>query len=183
MLSQNVNIMPDVAIEGTLKSLLDGLLDVLWKEIEVYRELREAVARERRVIMNPSLEALHESNSRKETCVLKTRLLEEVRTSLTGRIASHLCLEEKEITLSGLLFHASPQQRKRLEECQSILKALVSEISAMNSRNGLLIESSIRFNESAVSFIANMLSGGSTYAESGRIRTDGLNGRIYSEKG
>jgi hypothetical protein len=53
----------------------------------------------------------------------------------------------------------------------------------MNSRNGLLIESSIRFNESAVSFIANILSSGSVYAESGRLRTNGLNGRICSERG
>jgi flagellar biosynthesis/type III secretory pathway chaperone len=183
MLSQNVSITPDVTVEGTLESLLDSLVDVLWKEVEVYRELREAVAQERKVIMKPSLEALHESNSRKETCVLKTRLLEEVRSSLTGRIASHLCLEEKEITLSGLLSHATPQQQKRLLDCQSVLKALVAEIATMNSRNGLLIESSIRFNESAVNFIANMMSSGSTYAESGRIRTDGLNGRICSERG
>jgi flagellar biosynthesis/type III secretory pathway chaperone len=183
MLNQNVNISPDVAVEGTLGLLLDGLVDVLWKEVEVYRELREAVAGERKVIMKPSLEALHESNSRKETCILKTRLLEEVRTSLTGRIASQLGLDEGEISLSGLLSHASPEQRKRLVECQSVLRALVADIAGMNSRNGLLIESSIRFNEGAVSFIANMLSGGSTYADSGRLRTDGLNGRICSERG
>src|SRR5512137_2295002 len=67
MLNQNVNIAPDLALEGTLGPLLDGLADVLQKEIEVYRELREAIVLERQVIMKPSLEALHESNSRKET--------------------------------------------------------------------------------------------------------------------
>ena len=183
MLNQNVNITPDVAVEGTLGSLLDGLVDVLWKEVEVYRELREAVALEREVIMKPSLEALHESNSRKETCVLKTRLLEEVRSSLAGRIASHLGIDEGEMTLSGLLSHASPQQRKRLGECQPVLRALVTDIAGMNSRNGLLIESSIRFSENAVNFLANIMSSGSVYAESGRLRTNGLNGRICSERG
>jgi hypothetical protein len=53
----------------------------------------------------------------------------------------------------------------------------------MNSRNGLLIESSIRFSENAVSFLAGMMSSGSVYAESGRLKTDGLNGRICSERG
>jgi flagellar biosynthesis/type III secretory pathway chaperone len=183
MLNQNLNIVPDLALEGTLGSLLDGLADVLQKEIEVYRELREAIVLERQVIMKPSLEALHESNSRKETCVLKTRLLEEVRSNLTGRIASHLGIDEGEMTLSGLLSHASPQQRKRLGECQSMLKVLVTDIAGLNSRNGLLIESSIRFNESAVNFIADMMSSGSVYAESGRLKTDGLNGRICSERG
>ena len=183
MLNQNVNIMPDMAVEGTLGTLVDSLVDVLSKEVEVYRELREAIVLERQVIMKTSLEALHESNSRKETCVLKTRLLEEVRTSLTDRIASHLGLAGGEITLSRLFSHASPERRKRLGECQSMLKVLVTDIAGMNSRNGLLIESSIRFSESAVNFIANMMSSGSVYAESGRLKTDGLNGRICSERG
>lgn len=183
MMNQNVNITPDLAVEGTLGSLLDGLADVLQKEVEVYGELREAVAQEREVIMKPSLEALHESNSRKETCVLKTRLLEEVRSSLTDRIASHLGIDEGEMTLSGLLSHASPLQRKRLGECQSVLRALVTEIAGMNSRNGLFIESSIRFSEGAVNFLAGLMCSGSVYAESGRLRTNGLNGRICSERG
>jgi hypothetical protein len=53
----------------------------------------------------------------------------------------------------------------------------------MNSRNGLLIDSSIRFSENAVNFLASLMSGGSVYAESGRLRTNGLNGRICSERG
>jgi flagellar biosynthesis/type III secretory pathway chaperone len=183
MLNQDVNITTDLAVEGTLESLLDGLADVLQKEVEVYGELREAVAQEHEVIMKPSLEALHESNSRKETCVLKTRLLEEVRSSLTDRIATHLGIDEAEMTLSGLLSHASQRQRERLGQSQSVLRTLVTDITVMNSRNGRLIESSIRFSESAVNFIAGMMSGGSTYAESGRMKTNGLNGRICSEKG
>jgi flagellar biosynthesis/type III secretory pathway chaperone len=64
-----------------------------------------------------------------------------------------------------------------------MLKVLVTDIVGLNRRNGLLIESSIRFNESAVNFIADMMSSGSVYAESGRLKTDGLNGRICSERG
>lgn len=183
MLNQKVNIVPEAAVEGTLAFLLDSLADVLWKEVEVCRELREAVVQERKVIMKPSVEGLNESNSRKETCILKMRLLEEVRTGLTDRIAPCLGLDEKEISLSGLLSHASPEQRERLTGCQSVLRTLVTEIAGVNSQNGLLIESSIQFNESAVNFIASMLSSGSPYAESGRLKTNGLNGRICSQRG
>jgi flagellar biosynthesis/type III secretory pathway chaperone len=183
MLSPSVNMTSEVTVEGNLESLVDALVDVLWKEVEVYRELREAVVLERQVIMKPSLEALHESNSRKETCLLKTRLLEEVRSSLAGRIASHLGIDEGEMTLSGILSHASPQQRKRLQECQPVLRALVTDIAGMNRRNGLLIDSSIRLSENAVNFLATIMSSGSVYAESGRLRTNGLNGRVCSERG
>ncbi len=183
MLDPSVNIVPEAAVEGELESRIDALVDVLWKEIEVYRELREAVGQEHRVLLKPSLEALNESNARKETCVLKTRLLEEVRSGITERIACHLGVVQEEVTLSRLLACASPRQRQRLGECQSVLRSLVTEIAGMNGRSGLLIESSLQFNEGAMHFFSTMISGGSTYAESGQLRTRGLHGRICSSRG
>lgn len=183
MLNPSVSITPAVAVEGDLESRIDALVDVLWKEVEVYRELREAVGQEHRVLLKPSLEALNESNARKETCVLKTRLLEEVRSGITERIAGHLGVGQEALTLSTLLFHASPRQQNRLGECQSVLRSLVTDIAGMNGRNGLLIESSLQFNESAMHFFSTVISGGSTYAGTGRMKTEGLNGRFCSERG
>lgn len=183
MLNHDLQMINETDVNAELNPLLDSLLSVLRKEIEIYGELAQTIVLEGEVLLNSSLESLHESNARKETCILKTRILEEVRMKAVSRIASRLGLDEGEISLSLLLSHASPEQRKQLMECQSVLRALVAEIAGMNSRNGLLIESSIRFNESAVSFIANILSSGSTYADSGRLRTNGLNGRICSERG
>ena len=183
MLNPSVNLVPEAAVEGGLESRIDALVDVLWKEVEVYRELREAVGQEQRVLLKPSLEALNESNSRKETCVLKTRLLEEVRSGITERIAVHLGIGQEALTLSRLLACASPRQRQRLGECQSVLRSLVTDIAGMNGRNRLLIESSLQFNEGAMHFFSTMISGGSTYAESGQLRTRGLHGRICSERG
>lgn len=183
MLNHDLQMINETDVNAELNPLLDSLLSVLRKEIEIYGELAQTIVLEGEVLLNASLETLHESNARKETCILKTRILEEIRMKAVSRIASHLGLAEGEISLSVLLSHASPEQRDQLMDCQSVLRALVAEIAGMNSRNGLLIESSIRFNESAVSFIANILSSGSTYADSGRLRTNGLNGRICSERG
>jgi flagellar biosynthesis/type III secretory pathway chaperone len=183
MLNPSVNLTPQAAVEGEMESRIDALVDVLWKEVEVYRELREAVGQEHRVLLKPSLEALNESNSRKETCVLKTRLLEEVRSGITERIAACLGIGQDEVTLSRLLACASPRQRQRLGECQSVLRSLVTDIAGMNGRNSLLIESSLQFNEGAMHFFSTMISGGSTYAESGQLRTRGLHGRICSSRG
>jgi len=183
MLNPSVNMTSDVAVEGNLESLVDALVDVLWKEVEVYRELRESVEQEHQVLLKPSLEAIHGSNARKETCLLKTRLLEEVRAGITERLCLLLGIGREEITLTTLLSHVSSRQRQRLTECQSVLRSLATEIAGMNGRNGLLIESSIQFSEGAMQFFANMISGGSTYAESGQLRTRGLNGRICSSRG
>jgi len=183
MLNPSVNMTSELTVEGNPESLVDSLVDVLWKEVEVYGELRESVAQEHQVLLKPSLDAIHASNARKETCLLKTRLLEEVRAGITHRLCRQLGIGQEGITLTTLLSHVSPRQRNRLAECQSALRSLVTEISGMNGRNGLLIESSIQFSEGAMQFFANMISGGSTYAESGQLRTRGLNGRICSSRG
>ena len=183
MLNPSVNMTSELTVEGNPESLVDSLVDVLWKEVEVYGELRESVTQEHRVLLKPSLEAIHASNARKETCLLKTRLLEEVRAGITHRLCGQLGIGQEEITLTTLLSHVSPRQRKGLAECQSALRSLVTEIAGMNGRNGLLIESSIQFSEGAMQFFANMISGGSTYAQSGQLRTRGLNGRICSSRG
>jgi flagellar biosynthesis/type III secretory pathway chaperone len=183
MLNPGVNMTSEITVEGNPESLVDSLVDVLWKEVEVYRELRESVSQEHRVLLKPSLEAIHASNARKETCLLKTRLLEEVRAGITHRLCRELGIGQEEITLTALLSHVSPRQRKPLAECQAVLRSLVTEITGMNRRNGLLIESSIQVSEGVMQFFTNVISGGSTYAESGQLKPRGLHGRICSSRG
>ncbi|MBK7552386.1 MAG: flagellar export chaperone FlgN [Syntrophaceae bacterium] len=95
MLNPNLQMIHETEGRADLDSLLGSLLSVLRKEIEIYGELAEAVALEADMLRRPSLESLHESNARKETCILKTRLLEEVRMKTVGRIASALGLDER----------------------------------------------------------------------------------------
>jgi len=117
-------------MNNELHSLYDSLISVLREEIEIYRKLRKSLLSERETMAASSVEELYESNSRKETCILKANMVKEVRTKLIERIINVLNLDGKSLglddkTLSTLLLYGDDDRKKDLEKCQSELKLLL----------------------------------------------------------
>ena len=183
MMEQDMNLLQNLEGVNGFPSLCDSLLSVLRKEIEVYGELEEAMARERAVLERPSLTGLQESNARKETCLLKTRILEEARMKLVGRIARSLNVSEEDVRFSTLLSSVEGSRREDLKACQIRLREVLSRIRETNRGNRALLDTSLHGVRNSMSFIYNLLSQGSTYMDSGELRTRNTNGRIYSRKG
>lgn len=183
MMEQEMNLLQNLEGVSGIPSLCDSLLSVLRKEIEVYGELEEAMAQERSVLERPSLKGLQESNARKETCLLKTKLLEEVRTKIVGKIARSLHVSEEEVRFSTLLSCTEGPLKEDLRECRLRLREVLHRIRETNRGNRALIDESLTGVQHSMSFIHNLLSQGSTYMDSGQLRAGNLNGRIYSRKG
>lgn len=183
MIEQDMNLLQSLEGARGLPALCDSLLSVLRKEIEVYGELEEAMAQEKSVLERPSVTGLQESNARKETCLLKTRILEEVRMKLIGKIARSLNVGEEEVRFSTLLSCTEGPLRDDLQECRLRLREVLYRIRESNRGNRALIDASLTGVQNSMSFIHNLLSQGSTYMDSGQLRARNLNGRIYSRKG
>jgi flagellar biosynthesis/type III secretory pathway chaperone len=178
MIQQNSNLHPD------LHPLLDSLINLLKREIAIYRELQAAITHERIILMNPSLEKLLESNGKKETAIVKARMLEEGRFKIIKKIARVLDLDEKEINLSTVSSYADPDQEKELKECRSILSELLATNREMNQNNKELLDYSLHFLQGTVDFIHSLLSSGSAcYMPSGRMRPITRNGKILRTEG
>lgn len=183
MLNPDLQMIHETEGRADLDSLLGSLLSVLRKEIEVYGELAQAIALEKDVLRKPSLESLHESNARKETCILKTRLLEEVREKTVGRIASALGVDARGLKLQAILPHAQGGLGLLLRDCHRELRSLVDRIQEDNLRNRNLLDASLTGVRTSRHFIGNLLGGGSTYGGSGELNNGGLSGRLYSQRG
>jgi flagellar biosynthesis/type III secretory pathway chaperone len=183
MLNHDLLMINETDVKAELNPLLDSLLSVLRKEIEIYGELAQVIALEGEALLKPSLETLHESNARKETCILKTRILEEIRMKAVNRIAPVLGLEERGLKLQTILSHAEGNLGHDLRDCHRELRSLVTRISEENRRNRGLLDASLAGVRSNYQFIGNLLGGGSTYMGSGELNNGGLSGRIYSERG
>lgn len=183
MLNPTLQMIHEPEGRAELDSLLASLLSVLRKEIEIYGELAQAIALEGAVLRKPSLESLHESNARKETCILKTRLLEEVRAKTVGRIACALGVDDRGLKLQTILSHAEGALSRDLRDCHRELRSLVGRIQEENSRNRGLLSASLAGVRSSYEFIGNLLGGGPTYLDSGELKRNGLSGRICSERG
>lgn len=175
-------------MNNELHSLCDSLISVLREEIKIYRKLRESLLNERDVVVGSSVEELHESNSRKETCILKAKMAKDVRSKLFERIidtfnsdGQSLDLDEK--ALSTLLPHADNDQKKDLEDCRSELKSLLMDIRELNEKNKTLLYSSLLYVRKSIDFLGQLISPGATYMSTGSLKTNNLNGRIISREG
>ena len=177
-------IQQDMSLYVDLSPLIDSLIGLLKREIVVYRELQATIANEKIILLKPSLERLLESNSKKETVILKAKMLEEGRLKLVGRIAKMLDLEENEVNLTILCSHADPDQQMDLQECQSTLNRLLTDSREMNQSNKELLNYSLHFLQGSVDFIHSLLSCASAcYMPTGKIRPIVRNGKLVQTEG
>jgi len=170
-----------------MHSLYDSLISVLWKEIEVYRKLRDSLLSERETLAVSSVDELYKSNSRKETCILKARMVEEARTKLVERIINVLNLDgkafNKDRSLSTLLLYGDEGQKRDMEECRSALSSLLRDISTLNDRNKMLLDSSLFYVRKSIDFLGQLIYPGATYLSTGRLKANNMNGKIVSREG
>jgi len=179
MIQQDMSLCAD-----ELSPLLDSLIILLKKEIVVYRELQAAISHEKTVLIKPSLDRILDSNNKKETVILKAKMLEDGRLKLIKKIAKILALDENEVNLTILCSYADHDQKECLQECQSTLSGLLANNREMNKNNKELIDLSLHFFQGSVDFIHSILSSTSAcYMPSGKMRPIVWNGKIVRTEG
>jgi len=176
-------------MNNELHFLYDSLIAVLRNEVDVYRKLHKCFLNERKILAESSVDELYESNSRKETCILRARMVEEARTKLVEKIINALNLDgkalnlEKDRSLSTLLPYGDDSQKRDMEECRSALRYLLMEIHGLNDRNKTLVDSSLFYVRKSIDFLGQLIYPGATYLNTGRLKANNLNGKIVSREG
>jgi flagellar biosynthesis/type III secretory pathway chaperone len=173
----------DVEMNSELQPLYDSMIAILRRESDVYQEMCALFSSEREILVRSDTEELYENNSRKETCVLKAKMLNEVRVKLVEKIANVFGVDEQEITVSTLISRGNSRQKKELLECRSTLHALVQNAHELNERNKVLLGSSISYVRKSIEFINQLLSPPSTYLNNGELRTNNMHGKIVCREG
>jgi hypothetical protein len=183
MIRLDINQAESVKIDCDFEKFVDSLLCVLVKEIEVYEELLAITREEREALRRPSLDLISDSNSKKETCILKARMLEEVRMNIVKKIARHLGKEEKDINISLLASHVGGRQRTALKTQQKILLTIVRAIKETNKRNRDLLDYSLSYVRNSVNFINHIMCTGADYVNTGKLKTGSRNGVMLCKEG
>ena len=179
MLDQSITLTDENSCETNFVSLID----VLKKELAIYRELKSFVISEKKLLAKPSVTELNESNTRKENIILKARMLEEVRTNILKKIARNLDLDADDIKLSTLASYAVIEQRQEIEGVRKKLALILGEIKTLNERNNDLVGSSLASVKGSLDFISMIMSQGPVYLESGKIKSLQNNGKLLRTEG
>lgn len=161
---------------------MDELLSLLQEEMKLYRELVIILKRERRDIVDLSLDKLYESIKEKETCILKLRILEERGSILLKAVFRKLNFSQENATISDLIGQVEEPYFSDLNICHSNLKKLANSISGINQENGRFIEHSLACTNSSLSLLNYLNSPNPTYLPSGQVKNGDKNiGAISKE--
>jgi len=132
----------------TMDSSLPNLIQ---KEVALLEELLSILRKDREAVIRGSADALEElleSNKRKETLLLKLRMLEEGRRRLSAR---------------------SSREEESLGPLKEKLRGLVEEIHRQGSRNRLLLEGSIHLIRTILTNLFGSLSPNPSYNAQGEM--------------
>jgi flagellar biosynthesis/type III secretory pathway chaperone len=182
MLEQSM-VLVDCREENTQTSLFKALIEVLKKELLIYQELKNIIILEKKILSKPSLEELNQSNALKENIILKSRMLEEVRTNILKKIGRIFDININAVKLSQIAGYAGKRQREELNEIQKSLALISQEINALNASNKDLLEASMNNIKGSLDFISSIMSAGSVYQESGKMKPTSNNGTYLHTEG
>lgn len=182
MLEQGMGLMNSLH-ENCCEGIFISLIDILRKELDVYRELKKTILYEKRILIKPVLEELNHNNALKENIILKARMLSEARKSILKKIVRNLDLDAKNIKLIDIAGYADPEQRKEIEEIRVNLLIISKEVNALNAVNKDLLGASLGNIKSSLDFINSIMSSESVYIENGKIKSGHRNGAFLHKVG
>ncbi len=174
------NYLEDAASEG----LFTSLIDVLGKELAIYQELKDFLAAEKMMIMKSgSLSQINENNAVKENIILKSRILEEVRSNVLRKIARHFDIDDDNIKLVILANYAVNEQKQTIENLKKELLNIALDIRKMNEDNKYLLNTSLNNIKGSLDFISSLIDRTGVYLGNGKINEVRNNGRFLRMEG
>ncbi len=182
MLEQSITLT-DCREENSCETNFISLIEVLKKELAIYQELKDFIIVEKKVFIKSSLDELNESNARKENIILKARMLEEARTNILKKIVRNLELKADEIKLATVASYALIEQKRKIEEIREKIVLISGEITSLNDKNKDLVGSTLNSVKGSLYFISSLMSQGSVYLESGKIKPFQSYGKFLRTQG
>lgn len=158
----------------------ENLMEILEKEVVLYREFLNLLQMERQYMVDLSLDKLHECVNHKETITLNLKVLEESRIDVTSAIEDGF--NSGPLTLLMIINIAPLRYKKGLESCRSNLISLVNSIREINQINGILAERAINYTRSSLTFLSRLIHELPVYLPSGNIEQSYSAGKLVCKK-
>jgi flagellar biosynthesis/type III secretory pathway chaperone len=149
--------------------LLDNVAQVLGRETEKYEALLRLLRQERGLIVKGNLQALSELVKRKETLVLELKVLQEARLALMTKVSAMYGIPMVELTLFRLIDFVPASYATSYRELLDRLAVLATELVEENNWNAALLDRSVAYARSSLSFLTSALSPVPLYQVDGSV--------------
>ncbi|MGE5255961.1 MAG: flagellar protein FlgN [Hyphomicrobiales bacterium] len=163
-----------------MRAALSELVDLLHTEVALYRELLQAMGRERTAMIRSRLVELGPAAAEKQTLIGRLDAVEERRLELIGRLADDFGCAPTELTLSRLARAAPSPYGEAFWRCRAELSDLLQSLREENRRSEMLCRHSSELLRAMYGVFKGLAANGSTYHRGGRVQGVPLNGKLVS---
>lgn len=128
-----------------MASLMENLIDVLYKEANEYETLLGLSMKKTPVIVANNVEELQKITDEEQEVVGRIHSLDKERISVTKDIANVLNKDVKTIKISDIVavLEKRPDEQRKLQDAQRKLTDLAKQLQRVNSQNSMLIEQAL----------------------------------------
>lgn len=152
-----------------MASLIEELIDVLDKELDIYQKLIPICNEKTQIIIKNDLTALQKITDKEQLAVDQISALEHKRESIMTNIKIVINQKADALNLKTLirLLESQPKEQKTLSILHDKLNSVIQQLKEINARNQALIEQSLEMIEFNLNVIQStkMYPGNNTYTK------------------
>lgn len=128
-----------------MASLMENLIDVLYREAEEYETLLGLSMKKTPVIVENDVAKLQEITDEEQKVVGHIHRLDKERISVTRDIANVLNKDVEAMKISEIIrmLDKRPEEQRKLQDAQGKLSDLAKQLQRVNSQNSMLIEQAL----------------------------------------
>lgn len=151
-----------------MASVIQELISVLTKELQIYEDLIPIVSEKAKVIINNNLESLQKITEQEQEAIDRVTVLEKKRSEVIVNIGIILSRDAADIKLKDIIkvLDNSPEEQQELSRLHDNLKRTVQRLADINLQNKSLIEQSLDMIEFNMNLIqSTRMSPGNNYSK------------------
>ena len=128
-----------------MASLMENLIDVLYKEADEYETLLGLSMKKTPVIVASNVTELQKITDEEQKVVGRIQSLDKERISVTMDIANVLNMDVKTMKISDVVqvLNKRPEEQKKLQNAQKKITDLAKQLQRVNNQNSMLIEKAL----------------------------------------
>jgi len=150
-----------------LECLINELIIVLDKEIEIYNDILRISKQKTDIIVEGNVSELEKIVQTEKSMVLSVSKTENEREILIYKISKALKAETKDVTISYLIDITNGELSNKLKSRKERLKDILNDLGNVNELNSKLIKSSLEYINFSLNVFANVGNEDNNYGDGG----------------
>ncbi len=140
-----------------MATIIDELIEVIEKQIGLYKEIYAISSEKKNVIIINDLETLQNMNTVENSIVNQVNKLEKLRLSIVTDICTVLGLVEDEFTLTKLSEKlTTSNDKEKIINLRDEIRCIMDNIKAVNDLNSQLINNSLEYIDFSLNLMRNV---------------------------